>query len=484
MKSIKRNFAYNLLLNMSMVLFPLVTAPYIARVLEPDNIGMLNFADSYAGYYTLFAFLGIPTYGVREVAKVKDDPIKLRNLVSQLMSMSFYSSAIVSILYIISICTVSQLRENILVFLLCGVPLFLTPFNIQWYYQGTENFGFITFRTLVMRIVSIICLFIFVHDRDDVIIYVALQVLGCVAGYIWNFQKMFCSGLHPFLTRKGVLAHFKPVMILFLSTIAISIYTILDTLMLGFLREYSEVAYYSNSMHITKAILVAVSSLSIVAVPRISYYAKIRDYSNIQVLFNKSFSFVSFLAFPIAFVMLCIAPTFVPLFYGPKFVGVIAPLMILSLLFISLGLNNLTGMQILFSMGFDRLFLYSVSSGMIVNFILNLLMIPLWGAIGASVSSVIAETFILAVTTYFVYTKTPIRITAGKDLMRCFIGSMLLFPLFLLLKTVLNGWLLVFVFIILGALLYLAIEKKIKNHSLELFISILKPYVDKIKTVD
>lgn len=477
--SIKRNIFYNSLLNISSVIFPLITAPYIARVLEPDNIGLINFASNYVNYFAIFALLGIPIYGMREVAKVRDNPRKLEILVSQLLSLSFFSSLIVSLIYFLSVLSIRQLMENRLIFLLYGVSIFMSPFKIEWYYQGTENFSFITVRSLVIRIISLICLFSFVHEKSDFVLFVVISVLGGVVGDLWNFMKMLNSGLHPFLTLKGLLSHFKPVFLLFFSTIAISIYTILDTMMLGFLREYTEVAYYSNAMHITKTILIAISSISIVAVPRISYYIKKMDYENIQLLVNKSFSFVSFLVFPITIGMICIAPIFVPLFFGDLFAGTIQPLIILSFLFISLGLNNLSGMQVLLGMGYDKLFMYSVLLGMAANFFLNLLFIPTMGAVGASISSVVGESLILIVTLYFVYKKTPIRLTVKLDILRSSLGAILLFPLSYFLKLFFNGWFYIFIFLLLSLFLYLYVEFLLRNQSLYIFYSIIKPYKNK-----
>ena len=167
MKSIKRNFLYNVLLNISSVIFPLITAPYVSRVLEPDGIGIYNFANTYAGYFALVALLGIPTYGVREVSKLRDDKEGISTLVSQIMSIAAFTTIGVTIAYIASLLFVNQLTENFLIFLLAGFLVYLAPFKINWYYQGLEEFGYITFRTLVIRTASVISLFVFVRNKED-----------------------------------------------------------------------------------------------------------------------------------------------------------------------------------------------------------------------------------------------------------------------------------------------------------------------------
>lgn len=472
-KSIKENFFYNILLNVSSVIFPLITAPYVSRVLEPEGIGLNNFANTYAGYFALVALLGIPTYGAREVAKIRDDNKALSQFLSQIMSIAAISTLFVSIIYICSILFVGQLTENYIIFLIAGFVIYLAPFKINWYFQGIEDFGFITFRSLIIRLVSIICLFLFVHEKNDLIIYVILHVLGSVIADVWNYTKMWRSGIRPNFTLKGLRRHINPLLILFTSYVAVSIYTVLDTIMLGFLTNYEEVGFYTNAMHIAKVILSAITSLSIVVVPRVSYLMKSKDYKTINDLMNKSFAVVSFLAFPVTIGLVCISSTFIPLFFGIKFCGSIFPFMILSLLIIVIGFNNLTGYQILIGMGLDKPFMYCIIGGAISNFMMNCAFIPIWGAIGASVASVAAETIVLILTFIFAYRHTVVRIINWKDIAKAFVGSLSLIPIFLLLQSFYKDWLLIFVFFIIGSCSYFILEAFMKNKSISLFLSII-----------
>lgn len=467
-QSIKANALYNVLLNVASVIFPLITAPYISRVLEPDGVGLFNFSYTYAGYFALVALLGIPTYGVREVSKVRYDKNALTNLISQLMSIAAITTIGVSLIYIISIFLVGQLNENYIIFFLAGFVIYLAPFKINWYFQGIENFGFITKVSIIIRTASVICLFAFVKDKSDLIIYVILSVLGTVIIDMWNFVKMLRMDIKPKFTLKGLKIHINPLLILFASSIAVSIYTVLDTLMLGFIKDYVEVGYYTNAMHMSKVILTAVTSLSIVVVPRVSLYMNNKDYDSINALVKKSFSIVSFFAVPAAFGIACISPTFIPLFFGPKFIGSVIPLMILSILIIAIGLNNLTGVQILIGMGYDKFFLYSVLVGTVSNFLMNSVFINLWGAVGASIASVVAETLILIFTTYYVLHRTPIRISGWLDVLKAFLGSMFFIPLILILDNYLSGWWLVLIYILSGGIMYLIIQAILRNSSVKL----------------
>ena len=314
-QSIKKNFVYNVLLNISSVIFPLITAPYVSRVLESDGVGLFNFSGTYAGYFASVALLGIPTYGVREIAKIRDSQDDQEKLISQLLTISIIATLAVTVIYLASIALVGQLSENFILFFLAGFVIYLSPFSINWYYQGLEEFGFITFRTLVIRVLSIICLFLFVRIKEDIIIYVIINVFSNALANIWNFLKLYDKGIKPYITFTGLHVHIKPLLILFVSSVAVSIYTVLDTLMLGFMTNYDQVGFYTNAMHISKVLVIAVTSLSIVAAPRVSYYVNNCEYQKINELFNTSFSFVCFLAFPITIGLICASSTFVPLFF-------------------------------------------------------------------------------------------------------------------------------------------------------------------------
>lgn len=481
MTSIKKNFIYNILLGVSSVLFPLITAPYVSRVLEPDGVGLANFAVMYTGYFSMVACLGIPTYGIREIAKRRDSKGQLNDLFSELFTISVINTVAVSAIYVATVFFIPQLAEDWLLFLIAGCALYLSPFQIDWYFSGIECFGFITLRSIVVRAISIICLFLFVKDKQDLVIYVILGAVSNVGSNVWNYIALLRNGIRPRLTRKHLDERIKPLLVLFSSTVAISIYTVLDTLMLGFIKDYSQVGFYTYATHISKILLAVVTSLSAVATPRMSYYSQLADSDRIRELANKSLSVITFLAMPMSVGLACVAPFFVPLFYGEGFQGTIVPLMVMSFVITAIGLNNLTGTQILIGLGHDTLFLKSVLAGTLSNFFMNLILIPHLGAIGASIASVLAETLVLVIGLRYVHTHTPIRFhAAGSNLLKSAAGSLLFVPVILVLKNLLSGWLLVFVFVAVGLIVYLAFESMVKHSSVHIVLGILKSKFPKI----
>lgn len=474
MKSIKRNLIYNAILKVTAVIFPLITAPYISRVLEPDGLGLFNFATTYAGYFALVALLGIPQYGIRKVSVARNDKDKLQNVVSELMTLSFLVTVGVCLVYIATIFIIGEFRENYLIFLVAGIALYLAPLKVEWFFSGMEEYGFITLRAIIIRTLSIIAMFLFVRTKSDLIIYVGISALSTVLTDVWNLTKMYRLGVRPHFKVSGIKQHLHPVLLLFSASIAISVYTVLDTVMLGFMSDYSQVGYYSSTSHLSKTLLALVTSLSVVAMPRMSYYKEEGNSIELNKLANKSLSFVAFFAIPMAVGIVCLSPTFVPLFFGDKFYDAIIPLQIICFLIIAIGMNNITGVQILVALGHDKQFLYSVLTGTVCNFTMNLLLIPKLGAIGAAIASVTAEFLILFVTAHFVYKKTVIRFNQLSDVMKSLIGAVFMIPVFILLNLIISGWLLVIVFPVVGGLFYMLAQAIMKNTSYKLFFETVK----------
>lgn len=477
MPSIAKNFAYNTLLNLSRVVLPLITAPYVSRILEPDGVGINGFANTYVTYFVLVALLGIPTYGIREVAKISDSKEKMSEFVSQMMTIAIVCTLVVTIVFIASVFLIPQLAENYAILLVAGTALYFAPFQIDWFFQGVEKFDFITKRTLAIRVVSIICIFLFIKEKSDLLLYVAIGALGGVLGNIWSYFALRKFGVRVKFSLRNARKHLKPLMILFSSSIAISVYVLLDTVMLGFISNYSEVGYYTNATYITRTLVILITSLAAVVIPKLSQHARDKNIAEIETLVRKSFSIISFLAIPMVIGIFCSAADFSTLFFGAEFLGVAWPLAITSLLFIAIGYNTITGGTILIGLGFDKLFLKAVLAGAGFNVVLNLILIPFYGAVGAAIASVSAETLILFITYLFVRKHTEVRISGiFPDVAKALIGCLLFLPIYYLTTIYLNGWGALCSFILLGAFSYFALELLMK-HS---FIGLSKPIVNKI----
>lgn len=461
-KSIKKNFLYNIILNISKVAFPLITAPYVSRVLEPDGLGLFNFSNVYVSYFALFAALGIPYYGIREIAKIKDDIVAQTKFVSEIISISIISTFLCTVIMLLSLLLIPQLKESFIYFVVAGIVLYITPLRIDWFFSGKEDFGYITLRSLIIKTVSVILLFLLVHEKSDLLIYVALNAISQVLNELWNFMKMYRSGVRPYFKLSGKY-HIKPLLVLFSSSMAISVYLMLDTLMLGFMTDYKEVGYYNCATHISRAILPVITSLPAAMLPRIANLRSVNNDNEINHLMQNSFSLVSFLSFPIAFYIIVISPTFVPLFFGDQFTGTILPLQIIILTLIAIGYNNLSALQVLLTFGYDRLLLYSVLSGTASNLVLNMLLIPKWGAAGAAFASVCAESIVFFVSLYYVYRLTFVRFFKMREVLHDVIVSLPFLIITFLMGTLLSGWGLVITSAIICFVYYIIFQYIFKN---------------------
>lgn len=292
-----------------------------------------------------------------------------------------------------------------------------------------------------------------------------ISTFGIIFSNIYQIKK---EGIKIRLTTKGIRKHFSPMLLLFSSSVAISIYTMLDSFMLGLLSTYSEVAFYRNASTLCKTLLSIVTSLSAVALPRIAFYFKKRDYNNINILASKSVNIISFLALPMAVGIACIAPVFVPLFLGDQFVPAVMPTIIMSGVIIAIGYSNLMGIQILLGMGYDKLFLYSVLIGTFSNLILNFLFIPIWGATGAAMSSVIAEFAIVFVQIFIIKRHTSVRFRKIKtDIWKSSI-ALLFIPIAFGLEKIVEGWWYIIILISVCSILYYVSQMLLKNSSCQL----------------
>lgn len=462
-QSFKKNVFFNTLLSFANVLFPLVTAPYVSRILGAENLGLCNFATTYVTYFTIFASLGLSTYGVREIAKVKENEVERNAILSELFTLSLISTFIVSLVYILTIVCIPLLQVNVEILLIAGVMLFTVPFNVEWFFMGTEQFDFIAIRSLVIKTLSLIALFIFVKHPYDVSNYVAISMFALVCNQIWNFYILFKRNVKFKLSTKTCLRHIKYIYIFLIANVATSAYNYVDVVMLGFLSDMKNVAYYSNANHIIKMIVSLTSSFAIVGLPRISSLYAECNHEEIQNMIDKALSFISFFVFPVCLSIVFISPTFVTCFFGPDYKDGALTLQILSAVIVLIGFSYIFSSMILVSMGHEKAAVRNTIIGAIINIIINAFFIPRLGAEGASFASVVAELAILilninSASHSFGFIKFNL-IVVLKNL----ILSTVIVPIYYLTLDLYCGWQLIFVFGIVSILFYILIQLFMKN---------------------
>ena len=398
-KSIKKNYIYNLIYQVLLLITPLVTTPYLSRVLGADGVGTVSFAESIVSYFALFATLGITTYGQREISYVQDDKIIRTHVFWETKILQVITSLISIFIYI----PFSLLQERRHIYLVLTFNLIAVMVDVVWLFQGMEEFGKIVLRNIFFKIISIIYIFIAVNTKDDIIKYVFGLAFFLFLSSISLWYRV------PKIVGKPCWKDIKPtrnlkcVLSLFIPTIAIQIYTVLDKTMIGLITQDSfQNGYYEQAIKISKMLLVVVTSLGTVMIPRIGFHYNKGEMEQVRSYMYRGYRFVWFLGVPLCFGLLGVASNFVPWFFGPGYDQVVPLLGILAFLILAIGVNNVTGMQYLIPTKRQNLFTMTVLIGAGVNFILNLVLIYFYQSLGAAIASVTAETIIALVQIYFV----------------------------------------------------------------------------------
>lgn len=470
--SLKKNFIYNFLYQILAVLLPIITVPYISRVLGPKGIGDYSYTASYAQYFVLIGMSGIALYGNRQVAFTKLDKKKLSKEFWSIYFFQFITTIVSFILYIIMFVIINDNNNNL--YLVQGITVLTTTFDISWFFIGYEDMKSIVIRNTIVKIIGVLLIFIFVKNFSDVIVYAFIMVISNLIGQLsmWTNIKGKVNIYKP--TLREVFKHLKPSLILFISQLAIQIYTLLDKTMLGFISGVYEVGLYENSQKTIKLALTLITSLGIVMLPRMSCLHSQGKKEEFNKLIYKAFSFVNFMTFPMVLGLIAISNTFSNWFYGESFEGIGFLLKIGSVLMIFIGWSNILGIQVMLPMKKERQFTRSVTVGAIVNFILNLLFIREFQAVGSTVASVIAEFSVTSVQIYFLSDLINIK-TILKSIIKPLIGSIVMFiALIFIIPMFKVGVLWTLIEVTIGGVIYLIVMYILKDQFLEEGFNVVK----------
>ncbi|MGL5963329.1 MAG: flippase, partial [Fusobacteriaceae bacterium] len=344
---------------------------------------------SISAYFLMFASLGIPLYGIREVAKVRDDKEKLTKTSSEIFLINLIVTFIVIILYFLAL-YFGYLGSETRLLEIMSLNIFLTFIGVEWFYQGVEEYKYITIRSTIFRIVSLILIFTFVKEESDYVAYGAITVLSTVGSNIFNFIKLK-SLVKLNFKNLNMKKHLKPILTIFSMNIAISIYTNLDSVMLGYKSTETSVGLYSSGIKLVKLVLGIVTSLGAVMLPRISNYIHNGLEDELKSLLDKAFKFILMLSLPCFLGLYLTSREIILIFSGSGFIEAVSTMKYLTPLIIFIALSNFIGIQILYPRGEEKKVLISVIVGAVVNFGLNWILIPKYSQDGAAISTSIAE---------------------------------------------------------------------------------------------
>lgn len=392
-QSVKVNYILNLINTGTQMLFPLITFPYVCRVIEADGIGQINFFQSIISYISLFTCLGIPMYAIREIARDRSDVVQMNRTAMEILllhsMLTLVGYAIVAILCL----TVPQIQVNIPLFLILSLTIFFTAIGCEWFYQGIEDFKYITIRGLIIKTVSVVLLFIFVKSKTDLLYYGCYIVFGVLGGNIFNFFR-----LRKYIHRENIIfselhikRHVKSVLKVFSFSVVTSIYLQLNTVLLGFLKNALAVGYFAAATKVMQMLLTMSACLGSVMMPRASHLIAENKEDEFNRLIQKSYDFTLAIALPMTIGLIFCAPSLITALCGVKFEHSILPSQIIAPIILMVAISNVFGIQVLFPKGKINIVTLCCGIGAVVDLILNLCLIPFFSYIGTSIAYLGAE---------------------------------------------------------------------------------------------
>ncbi|MCL2661799.1 MAG: oligosaccharide flippase family protein [Oscillospiraceae bacterium] len=390
MPSIKKNFIYQSAYRLLLVLVPFILTPYISRVFGAEGIGVLAFTSSTVMYFVLFAMLGIGHHGTRVIASVRDDSAKLNKAFSNLVVLHMLISLLVIFFYAVFIVFFAQ--EYRFLFLIQSPILLSALLDITWFFAGLENFKLVTVRNAIVKVGSVICVFIFVNDRTDIWIYALIMALSMLLGQasVWFLLRRFVKLVKP--SWSEMKPHLKPMLVLFVPIIAMSVYNVMNKILLGAFSDNTELGYFDNSLKLIALPMGITVALNSVMISRISNINAMGNEAGKNKLTLYSMKYFMLFAYAISFGIAAIARDFAPIFFGPEFedLGILIMVLTISIPFAIFG--NTVISQYILPHSKDNIYLYAAIIAAVLSLVANLILIPYYGAMGAVAGFIVAET--------------------------------------------------------------------------------------------
>ena len=427
-KSLKLNAALNVFKQGCSILFPLITFPYVSRVLGNEGFGQYNFSFSIADYFIIFAALGISSYAIREGAKYRDD----RQATEQFCSEVFTVNILATIISTVTLCCLLLLSQSlnkysVLIFII-SAQMILSTLGADWINSIFEDYLYITIRYIVIQVISLVLIFVFVKSKEDVWKYAVITTLASSGGNIINIWYIRRYVRLRFVFSKEVLKHLKPILILFANTMAISVYVNADITMLKYYRTDAEVGIYSLSSRIYNICKRMINALILVTTARLSFYSK-NNHEAYLITARNTLNALLFILVPCVVGLSVMSRPVINLIGGMDYIDGWVPLCILSVAMIFALLSSFYSNCVLIVFSCDRALLTATLVSAVINVILNLIMLPYFGMIGAAITTLIAEIVNLCIQHFYARRFLNQKLLIRSDLAKCIVAS-LVFAIF------------------------------------------------------
>lgn len=472
MSSLRLNIIYNTVLQIFNLIFPFLMGAYISRILGAQNLGEINFSQSILVWINVIASLGIPTYGIREIAIYKKNEEKIKKIFSELVLLRGIISIGIIMLYYLSIFFIPILREQIFLFIITGFGIVFNLFNVDWFFSGIEDYKTITLRSIIIKVITFIIIILFIKKPTDYILYAFILIIGQGISNIWSFFyslkkiKFVIDGINCF-------RHLKKIKFFLFSALITSVYTTLNTIVLGFLNNAEGVAFFVRARQIQGIGISLTGSIATVLIPRISYY-----YHNEKIKYNnllkKSLNYNYIISIPLCILLIILSKPINIFLGGEEFVRASNSLIILSPLVIIISIGTWLYFQIIIPSGKEKVGTFIQGLMAVINILLNFLFIPKLGYNGASISLLITEIIGPLLIALYLKNKEEIKLIT-KSFPKYVIASIVMGGMVYLLKLKMVGFILLMISGILGILVYLVVLVVLKEEIIyEFYIKIKK----------
>ena len=477
-KSIAKNSIFYMFYNILNMLFPFITSMYVARILLPVSIGEVAYAQNIVSYFSMLAFLGIPTYGVREIAKYRNEKAKLDQIYSELIFINFLSTVVFSIIYYLTIFIIPEFHKSFPLYAVVGITVILNMLNNSWLYEGLEEFRFISLRNAVFKILMFALVVFLVRNQTDVLSYAGISVFGIAGNNIINF--LYARNYVSISFRNmNLKRHMKPILLLVIVNIAIEIYTLVDTTMLGIMTSKEHVAYYYYASKLNKVLLQITNTLTMVLVPRIALYYKEKKYAEFNKLLTVGMKVIAIIAVPMIIGLEFTAESIFTKLFGAAYISSAEVERILCFVVLISPIGYLLGSRVMLVANKEQKMVQCVGTGAVVNAVGNLILIQLFYEKGAAIASLISELVVMILYIYQgkkIFKLDPFAETFVKVL---FAGGCEAFVLLLLNFISPANWLLLIVEIVVAAASYFICLLVLKEPIIQQYYS---TFVNKIRS--
>ena len=417
--SIKKNFAYKSVLTLSTYLINFITFPYVARVLGVERIGLVNFVDNTVNYFLLFATMGVGLLGVREIAAVKEDKKRRDQVYSSMLALNLLFTLVSLGIYLLCISTIPKLCQYDELFYIGTAKILFTVFLVEWFFTGVENFRYITLRSILIKVLYIISVFLFVRDTSDYRLYfiltVGVVVLNALINqlYIRKFVRVRWNNIQLF-------KYLKQNVTLGIYTLMTSMYLTFNVMYLGLVSNNTEVGYYTTAFKLYSVILGFFTAFTNVMLPRMSSLLANGEKDRFQELVNRSFSVMATCCIPLILCSMIMAPQIVYILSGPGYEGAILPMRIIMPAAFAVGVAQVLAIQVLMPMKKDKVLLIASIIGAVVSLLINLLVVPSVKSVGSAVVLLCSEMGVTGMYVWYVLSQEliliPIKAT-GKNVL-------------------------------------------------------------------